>query len=136
MTHNLIKYVNKTVLVSIPALSGDVKCRPYTLTGVELIGLWLESADLANGFLSHDYKTQAQTWAFFVPYSQIACVIVRGNPASVRAAGSTSPGAGNVPAPSEGSSPASGASSADCARRAQDRDRHVRTRSRLWARQR
>lgn len=115
MTQNLTKYVNKTVLVSIPALSGDVKCRPYTLTGVELIGLWLQSADLANGFLSHDYKTQAQTWAFFVPYSQIACVIVPGNPASVPVGGSTSPSAGNVPAPSEGSSPTSGASSTQVA---------------------
>ena len=77
MTQNLTKYVNKTILVSIPVLSGDVKCRPYKLTGVELVGLWLQSADLASGFLAHEHTAHAQTtWAFFVPYSQIACVAV------------------------------------------------------------
>jgi hypothetical protein len=77
MTQNLTKYVNKTILVSIPALSGDVRCRPYKLTGVELVGLWLQSEGLASGFLGNEYTAHAPTtWAFFVPYSQIACVAV------------------------------------------------------------
>lgn len=77
MTQNLNKYVNKTIMVSIPALSGDIRCRPYTLTGIELVGLWLQSEQLASGFLTQEQKAQTQTtWAFFVPYSQIACVAV------------------------------------------------------------
>ena len=76
MTPNLSKYVNKTILVSIPVLSGDTKCKPYTLIGIELIGLWLQSPSLAGGFLDHHYKSQPTTWAFFVPFSQIACVVV------------------------------------------------------------
>jgi len=91
MTQNLTKYVNKTVLVSIPSLSGDVKCRPYKLTGVELVGLWLQSEQIASGFLAHDQKAQIQmTWAFFVPYSQIACVAV-GAVAPGAAAGAATP---------------------------------------------
>ena len=58
MTPNLSKYVNKTILVSIPVLSEDTKCKPYTLIGIELIGLWLQSPDLAGGFLDHRYKSQ------------------------------------------------------------------------------
>ncbi len=77
MTQNLTKYVNKTILVSIPVLSDDVRCRPYKLMGVELVGLWLQSEDLASRFLAQEHKAHAQaTWAFFVPYSQIACVAV------------------------------------------------------------
>ena len=87
MTQNLTKYVNKTILVSIPALSGDVKCRPYKLTGVELVGLWLQSEQLTSGFLPQDHKAHTQmTWAFFVPYSQIACVAI-GEIAPAAAAG-------------------------------------------------
>ena len=81
MTPNLTKYVNKTIFVSIPPLSGDLKCRPYKLMGVELIGLWLESADLTNGFLTKEHAAHTSTtWAFFVPYSQIACVCVGTTP--------------------------------------------------------
>jgi hypothetical protein len=88
MTQNLSKYVNKTILVSIPSLSGDVKCRPYKLTGVELVGLWLQSEQLASEFLAHDQKAQTQmTWAFFVPYSQIACVAVGAVAPAVAAGG-------------------------------------------------
>lgn len=60
MTQNLTKYVNKTILVSIPTLSGNVKCQPYKLTGVELVGLWLQSEQLASEFLAHEQKAQTQ----------------------------------------------------------------------------
>lgn len=93
MTQNLTKYVNKTILVSIPTLSGNVKCQPYKLTGVELVGLWLQSEQLASEFLAHEQKAQTQmTWAFFVPYSQIACVAV-GAVAPAAAAGGAIPSA-------------------------------------------
>ena len=92
MAANLSKFANKTILVSIPSLSGDVKCRPYKLRGVELIGLWLESDDLASGFLGQELKTNAATaWAFFVPFSQIACVAV-GMPTVPVVAGGTPSG--------------------------------------------
>lgn len=90
MAPSLGKYLNKTILVSIPPLSGDVKCRPYKLTGVELIGLWLEGADLARDFLASEHNSPAPTtWAFFVPYSQIACVAIGTTPAVIPASGGT-----------------------------------------------
>jgi hypothetical protein len=86
MIPNLGKYVNKTILVSIPTLCGDVKCRPYKLKGVELIGLWLEGANLTSGFLAHENTSLAPTtWAFFIPYSQIACVAFGSTPGVVTA---------------------------------------------------
>ena len=85
MAPNLVKYINKTILVSIPPFCGDVKCRPYKLTGVEIVGLWLEGSDLASGFLGNEYKPRATTtWAFFIPYSQIACVVVGNTPPGVK----------------------------------------------------
>jgi len=91
MPPNLSKYVNKTIFVSIPPLSGDVKCRPYKLTGVELIGLWLEGPDLTSGFLAHEHKSHTQTsWAFFIPYSQIACIAVGTTPLVIPASGTAS----------------------------------------------
>jgi hypothetical protein len=108
MTPNLTKYVNKTIFVSIPPLSGDLKCRPYKLTGVELIGLWLESADLTNGFLTKEHAAHTSTtWAFFVPYSQIACVCVGTTPPIP--AGGTPPTAQNQ-GPAQQRTAASGAS--------------------------
>jgi hypothetical protein len=100
MAPNLGKYVNKTILVSIPPLSGDIKCRPYKLTGVELIGLWLEGADLAGGFLAHEHASHTRTtWAFFVPYSQIACVAIGSTPAAIPADATASAVPSRSPAP-------------------------------------
>jgi hypothetical protein len=77
MKPNLSRYLNKTILVSIPAVFEDGKCRPYKLAGIELVGLWLEGAELANRFLAHEYKTPTpMTWAVFIPFSQIACVAI------------------------------------------------------------
>lgn len=77
MTPNLSKYAGKTILVSIPALSGDIKCRPYILNGIELIGLWLEGDHLSSGFLTDEHRSHASLrWSFFVPFTQIACVAV------------------------------------------------------------
>jgi len=109
MTPNLSKYVNKTILVSIPVLSGNAKCKPYTLIGIELIGLWLQGPDLAGGFLDHPYKSQqATTWAFFVPFSQIACVVVPSAGAAPSGPGTAIAGQSQVgvqPAPPPASAP-------------------------------
>lgn len=77
MTPNLGKYLNKKILVCIPTLFEDEKCRPYKLIGIELFGLWLEGADLASRFLAPEYKsTTPVTWAVFIPFSQIAGVAI------------------------------------------------------------
>jgi hypothetical protein len=77
MTPNLGRYLNKTILVSIPSLFEDDRCRPYKLIGIELFGLWLEGGDLASRFLTHEYKSVSPaTWAVFIPFSQIACVAI------------------------------------------------------------
>jgi hypothetical protein len=77
MIPNLHRYLNKTILVSIPTLSEDGSCRPYKLAGIELVGLWLEGGDLAATFLPEEYKSPTSTTLqFFVPFSHIACVVV------------------------------------------------------------
>jgi hypothetical protein len=77
MASNLSKHINETILVCIPALSKDGKCRPYKLTGIELVGLWLASPDLASTFLTQEHRSQMPlTQEFFIPFSQIACVAV------------------------------------------------------------
>jgi hypothetical protein len=94
MALNLSKYLNKTILVSTPALSGDAKCRPHKLIGIELIGLWLESDNLSGGFLTDEYRSHASvSWSFFVPFSQIACV------AAATPRGPISTSQGKAPAP-------------------------------------
>jgi len=91
MIPNLSKHVNKTILVSIPVLSGSTKCKAYRLTGIELIGLWLQSADLSGSLLNHEHKSQpTMTWSFFVPFSQIACVAIAS--AAMPASGATTAG--------------------------------------------
>jgi hypothetical protein len=98
MTPNLRQYVNKTILVSIPAVFEDGKCRPYKLAGIELIGLWLESAELTSRFLSAEYKTSTSVaWALFIPFSQIACVAIASASTGTPPVGSVS--AGQSPAP-------------------------------------
>src|SRR5215469_1481500 len=77
MAPSLGKYLNKTILVCIPVLSADEKCRPYKLTGIELFGLWLEGADLTSRFLADEYKPSTQvTWDVFIPFSHIACIAI------------------------------------------------------------
>jgi hypothetical protein len=103
MAPSLGKYVNRTILVSIPPLSGDVRCRPYKLAGVELIGLWLEGEDLARDFLALDHKSHTPaTWTFFVPYSQIACVAIGTTPVAIPAG--VAAAQGQVPARSAAAS--------------------------------
>jgi len=99
MAPSLSKYVNKTILVSIPPISGDVKCRPYRLIGVELIGLWLESAELASDFLVEHKSATPITWTFFVPYSQIACVAIGTTPVVIPGGGAGPAAQGQVRAP-------------------------------------
>jgi hypothetical protein len=77
MTPPIGRFVNRTVLVSIPALFGDGASRPYKLLGIELHGLWLQSDDLTRRLLSDETDEYAATEpAVFVPFAQIAGVMV------------------------------------------------------------
>ncbi|MGF6408377.1 hypothetical protein [Paraburkholderia sp. MM5482-R1] len=83
MVPNVARYVNKTVFVSIPALFEDRVCRPFTLLGVELHGLWLQSDELTDRLLpeeKRDLVTKA-SMVVFVPFAQIAGVLVATGPA-------------------------------------------------------
>jgi hypothetical protein len=78
--NNIARYLNKTVLVSVPALFEDGVCRPFTLLGAELHGLWLQSEELTRRLLPEDKRDLAATTptAVFVPFAQIAGVLVAG----------------------------------------------------------
>jgi hypothetical protein len=78
MTISLAQSLNKTILVAIPSLFGDEKSRPFTLVGIEPLGmgLWLESEALAEKLRSTD-KTQHSmpSLTAFFPICQILCVV-------------------------------------------------------------
>jgi hypothetical protein len=77
MIPNLARYLNKTVLVSIPALFEDGAARPYTLLGVEMNGLWLQSVELIDRLLRDEGRELVKlNPAVFVPFAQIAGVLV------------------------------------------------------------
>jgi hypothetical protein len=77
MTPNVARYLNQTVSVSIPALFEDGAARPYTLIGVEMNGLWLQSEELTDRLLSAECRELAKrNPVAFVPFAQIAGVLV------------------------------------------------------------
>ncbi|GEM_PF-5252547 len=70
-------WIGKPVLVSIPALFDDGKVRSFTLVGVEIHGLWLQSDELTRRLLSKDLSGYADMApVIFVPFAQIAGVLV------------------------------------------------------------
>jgi hypothetical protein len=77
MVPTLSRYLNKTVLVSIPALFEDGTGRPYTLLGAEMNGLWLQSDALTDRLLRDESRDLAKmNPAVFVPFAQIAGVLI------------------------------------------------------------
>ena len=81
MTLRLDRYLNKDILVSIPALFDDGACRPYRLLGTELNGLWLHSEDLIQRVLREDkFAYATATPVIFVPFAQIAAVLIPTKP--------------------------------------------------------
>jgi hypothetical protein len=99
MIPRLVEYLNQTILVSIPALRSDVKCRSYTLVGVELQGLWLQSEELLRDLTADERGEGAPAGTpAFVSFSHIAFVVLpapvqklAGFPASLRSAASLPP---------------------------------------------
>lgn len=82
MTTNLARHLNKTLFVSIPALFEDGAARPYTLLGAEMNGLWLQSNELTDRLLrAGDRELAKFNPAVFVPFAQIAGVLVATGPA-------------------------------------------------------
>ena len=59
MIPNVARYLNKTVMVSIPALFDDRACRSFRLVGAELNGLWLQSDELIRILLPEDRRDLA-----------------------------------------------------------------------------
>lgn len=98
MTPKVGRFLGRTVLVSIPALFGDAVCRPYKLMGFELVGLWLQSDDLSQRLLPEEARDLAAAApVVFVPFAQIAGVLVptalaeQPSPGASSAAGQPSP---------------------------------------------
>jgi hypothetical protein len=81
MTLRLSQYLNKNILVSIPALFEDGAGRPYRLLGAELNGLWLQSEELIHRLLRDDkYAYASAAPVVFVPFAQIAAVLIPTKP--------------------------------------------------------
>lgn len=77
MTLNIRQYLNKTILVSIPRVFHDERCRALTLLGAEATGLWLQSSELVDKLLPEDRRIYASAGpVVFVPFAQIAGVLV------------------------------------------------------------
>jgi hypothetical protein len=77
MISKLGTLLGKTILVSIPSLFSDGKCRPYRLVGVEPYGLWLEGDELATRLLpDHIAFTESTAAIAFIPFSQIGSVVI------------------------------------------------------------
>ena len=77
MPPTLSRHLNKTLFVSIPALFEDGTARPYTLLGVEMNGLWLQSVELIDRLLRDEGRELVElNPAVFVPFAQIAGVLV------------------------------------------------------------
>jgi hypothetical protein len=102
MTPKPGQFINKTVLVAIPAVFGDITCRPHTLLGFELQGLWLHSDELNQRLLGEDAQNiSAASLVAFVPFTQIAGVVIPTAPL-----GPPPPGAPGGPDPKPAAAPA------------------------------
>ena len=76
MPPKLKQYLNHTIMIAIPALFEDGKCRAYTLRAIDEDGLWLESSALLKRLLPEDRQTTAINPVIFVSAAQIAAVIL------------------------------------------------------------
>jgi hypothetical protein len=75
MTPKLKQYINRTIMVSIPALFKHGKCQPCTLQSVEADGLWLTSTALVDKLIAGQDDAGAATQPVYVPNAQIAALI-------------------------------------------------------------
>jgi len=84
MTPKLTQYLNKTILVSIPALFEHGSCQAYTLHGVEVHGLWLQSKELTRRLASEDIAgSETLDPVVFIPFAQVAGVMLATGPPEI-----------------------------------------------------
>jgi hypothetical protein len=77
MPPKLKQYLNRSIVVSIPALFEDGKCRAYTLQSIEEDGLWLSSEQLTQRLLPEaDHNIAGRAHSVFVPAVQMAAIIL------------------------------------------------------------
>lgn len=77
MPPKLKQYLNRSILVSIPALFEDGKCRAYTLQSIDDDGLWLSSDQLTQRLLpASDRHVAGAAQSVFVPAVQMAAIIL------------------------------------------------------------
>jgi len=87
MTPNLTRYINKSVYVSLPTLFEDGMCRAFTLLGVEITGLWLQSDELTKRLVpEHMSNLASLAPVVFIPFAHIAGVLVATIPPAPAAA--------------------------------------------------
>jgi hypothetical protein len=68
-------YIDKSILVLIPRFH-ERKYLKVMLRGVEAGGIWIESQDIINQFLTGVGLSSApKTLGFFVPYASIAVAV-------------------------------------------------------------
>jgi hypothetical protein len=86
MPPSLGRYIGQYVLVSIPALYEDIVARRHRLLGLELQGLWLEleEAHTERVLSVHHHELANPPLTLFVPFAQIACVVLPGHDAPPR----------------------------------------------------
>lgn len=89
MTPKLTQYLNRQILVSIPALFEDGRCRPFRLVGAEFNGLWLQSDELTRRLYPEKQGEAPVSLPAFVPFAQISAVLI--TPPALGAAPSTAP---------------------------------------------
>jgi hypothetical protein len=76
MPAKITQYLNRTVLVSIPALFGEGNCTACTLLGADDQGLWLDSEHMIKRLLGDDNKVYRVVGSgAYVPFAQIAGVL-------------------------------------------------------------
>jgi hypothetical protein len=81
MRAGLSDYIDRDILVSVPSLFGDVRCRIVVLIGVEVHGLWLQSDELTGRLLPGEMERFASMAPIiFVPFSQIGGVVIGTRP--------------------------------------------------------
>ena len=85
MPPKLRQYLNRPIMVSIPALFEDGRCHAYILHAIEEDGLWLSSDELVARLLPEADRigpTRLQQ-GVFVPSAQIAALVLPMPPAPV-----------------------------------------------------
>lgn len=94
MAPKVTQFLNRTVLVSIPGLFDGGAARPFKLLGIEAHGLWLQSEELSRRLLAKEMQdVVAAEPAVFVPFAQIAGVLVATKPLPPPEDASTGPAA-------------------------------------------